>query len=147
MTSPPPPTNPPGRGEPAGPAAAADNQAVLQALQAACRRHAGPVTVMELVWAWAADLWWDTVTDPKRADPMTIPHTPSRTDLARVRRRLADLHRQGLAVGTGHPGRWQPLESSNGPLDDSVQVTDRPVGRSEREHNRTDVPLRGGLDG
>lgn len=72
----------------------------------------------ELVWAWAADLWWDAVTDPA-VDPMTIPHTLSRADLARVRRRLTTLRHQGRADCRGTLPRWQPLESSNSVLDDS----------------------------
>jgi hypothetical protein len=47
----------PGRGGPAGPAATVDDQAVLQALRAACRLHDGPVSVADLVWVWAAELW------------------------------------------------------------------------------------------
>ena len=74
---------------------------------------------MELVWAWTADLWWDAVTGPNPAvDPMTIPHAPSRADLARVRRRLTALHRHGLAVRGGNPSRWQPRGSSNEALDE-----------------------------
>lgn len=77
-------------------------------------------THLKLVWAWASDLWWDAVTDPNpTGDPITIPHTPSRADLARVRRRLTALHRQGSVVRIGHPARWQPLQSSNETLDDS----------------------------
>lgn len=114
MTRRPAPTTRPGRGEPVDPAVICDDRAALQALEAACQLHEGPVTVMELLWAWAADLWWDAITDPNPAvDPMTIPHSPSRADLARVRRRLSALRHQGLAVCTGHPARWQPLESSN----------------------------------
>ena len=83
--------------------------------------------------AWAADLWWDVVADPNPAvDAMTIPHTPSRADLAQVRRRLTALHRQGSVVRTGHPARWQPLESSKKLMDDSVETAGpRPDGSDE----------------
>ena len=125
MTSPPAPATRPYRDDPVDGALICNDQAVLQALVAACRLHEGPVTVLELVWAWAADLWWNAVTDPNPAvDAMTIPHTPSRADLARVRRRLTALHRRRQVVRTGHPARWQPLESSNAALDDSDQVID-----------------------
>ena len=130
MISRPAPTTRPGRDRPAGSAVVCDDRAVRQALESACHLHEGPVTVLELVWAWAADLWWGAVTDPNPAvDAMTIPHTPSRADLARVRRRLTALHRQRLVVRTGHPARWQPLESSNEALDDSDPVTDPRDGR------------------
>lgn len=111
MTSSPAPSTRPGHDEPVDSAVVCDDRAVLQALESACHLHEGPVTVMELVWAWAAGLWWNAATGPNPAgDPMTIPHTPSRADLARVRRRLTALHRQGSVVRTGYPGRWQPLE-------------------------------------
>lgn len=133
MTSRPAPTPRPGRAEPAGSAVVCDDRTVLQALDAACHLQEGPVTVTELVWSWAADLWWNAATDPNPAvDPITISHTPSRADLARVRRRLTALHRRGLAVRTGHPARWQPLESSKKLMDDSVETAGpRPDGSDE----------------
>ena len=133
MISRPVPTTLPSRDEPAGSAVVCHDRAVLQALKAACHLHEGPVTVLELVWAWAAERWWGAVTDPNPAvDPITISHTPSRADLARVRRRLTALHRRGLAVRTGHPARWQPLESSKKLMDDSVETAGpRPDGSDE----------------
>ena len=104
------------------------------------------MTVLELVWAWAADLWWCAVTDPNPAvDAMTISHIPSRADLARLRRRLTALHRQGAVVRTGHPARWQPLESSNAALDDSDQSPDSRDGRLPGGMAVLMVPAEGGV--
>lgn len=75
MTSRPAPTTRPGRDEPAGSAVVCDDRAVLQALGSACHLHEGPVTVLELVWAWAADLWLGAVTDPSLVVAMALPHT------------------------------------------------------------------------
>ena len=145
MTSRPAPTTRPGCDRPAGSVVVCDDRAVLQALGSACQLHEGPVTVLELVWAWAADLWWGAVTDPNPAvDAMTISHTPSRADLARVRRRLTALHRQGAVVRTGHPARWQPLESSNAALDDSDQPPDSRDGRLPGGMAVLMVPAEGG---
>ena len=107
MTSRPAPTTRPGHDEPAESAVVCDDRAALQALEAACQLHEGPVTVTELLWAWAADRWWDAATDPTpTVDPTTIPHSPNRADLARVRRRLTALHHRSgwSAPGTRHPG-------------------------------------------
>lgn len=120
-----------------------DDRAVRQALESACHLHEGPVTVLELVWAWTADLWRDAFTDPQ-IDAMALPHNPSRADLARVRRRLADLHRQGSVVRTGHPAHWQPLESSNAALDDSDQSPDSHDGRPPSGTAVLMVPAEGG---
>lgn len=75
MTSCSAPTTRPGRAEPVESAVVCDDRAVLQALESACHLHEGPVTVLELVWAWTADLWWNAITD-LQIDAMALPHTP-----------------------------------------------------------------------
>jgi hypothetical protein len=131
MTSRSAPTTRPGRAKPVESAVVCDDRAVLQALESACHLHEGPVTVLELVWAWAADLWWDAITD-LQIDAMALPHTPSRADLARVRRRLTALRDHGLATCSGTPSRWQPIDescvASSSARDDKV----RPSAKADR---------------
>lgn len=78
------------------------------------------MTVIELVWAWTADCGV-TLSLTRSRQSMRSRTPASRADLARVRHQLTTLHRRGWAVRTGrNPSRWQPFESSNAALDDSV---------------------------